>query len=714
MSHLGPSFSDSNPSGGGGGGATAANQVLEIALLTSIDGKFNSLGQKPMAGSVPVVIASDQSSIPVAATQSGTWTVQQGTPPWDVTVSSSALPTGAATEATLSALNAKFNSLGQKTMAASAPVVIASDQSTIPVSVASLPLPSGAATEATLSALNAKFNSLGQKTMANSAPVVLASDQSAIPVTQSGAWSVSVSSSALPTGASTEATLSALNAKFNSLGQKTMANSAPVVLASDQSAIPVTQSGTWTVQQGTPPWQVVGNVASAATDSGNPVKTGAVFNTTQPTVSNGQRVDAQATARGALIVATGADTFNVAVSSAALPTGAATEATLAALNAKFNSLGQKTMANSAPVVIASDQSSIPVAATQSGTWTVQQGTPPWSVAGNVASGAADSGNPVKTGGPFNTTQPTVTNGQRVDTQHTARGAVIVAAGVEPFNTVVTSAALPTGAATEATLAALSAKFNSLGQKTMANSAPVVLASDQSAIPVTQSGTWTVQQGTPPWQVSGNVASAATDSGNPVKIGAVFNTTLPTVTNGQRVDLQADANGRLLSASVPVDGSKLTYASAIAGLALAAAATDVFTLTGSASKTIRIHEISITGSATAAAFANISIIKRSTANTAGTSTTPAVVPHDSANAAGTAVARAYTANPTLGTTVGTIKSTRMLFDSTTIVSTAYVWQQGSNPCQAIVLRGTSEVLAINMNGVTFTTGVVNIHIVWTEE
>lgn len=35
------------------------------ATLSSIDGKLNSLGQKPMASSVPVVIASDQSPLPV-------------------------------------------------------------------------------------------------------------------------------------------------------------------------------------------------------------------------------------------------------------------------------------------------------------------------------------------------------------------------------------------------------------------------------------------------------------------------------------------------------------------------------------------------------------------------------------------------------------------------------------------------------------------------
>lgn len=64
--------------------------------------------------------------------------------------------------------------------------------------------------------------------------------------------------------------------------------------------------------------------------------------------------------------------------------------------------GQAAMAASVPVAIASDQSAVPVA-------------------GNAASGAADSGNPVKVAGRFNTTQPTVTDAQRIDWQMTNRG-----------------------------------------------------------------------------------------------------------------------------------------------------------------------------------------------------------------------------------------------------------------------------------------------------
>ncbi len=43
------------------------------------------------------------------------------------------------------------------------------------------------------------------------------------------------------------------------------------------------------------------------------------------------------------------------------------------------------------------------------------------IGGTVAGGSADSGNPVKTGGVYNTSPPTYTNGQRTDTQVGPRG-----------------------------------------------------------------------------------------------------------------------------------------------------------------------------------------------------------------------------------------------------------------------------------------------------
>lgn len=113
------------------------------------------------------------------------------------------LPTGAATAAnqvtgntSLNNIDSKLPVLGAATIANSLPVNIASDQ-VVPISASTLPLPTGAATETKqdtqITALNSiqssstsidsKLNTLGQKTMAESVPVVLASDQSAINVT---------------------------------------------------------------------------------------------------------------------------------------------------------------------------------------------------------------------------------------------------------------------------------------------------------------------------------------------------------------------------------------------------------------------------------------------------------------------------------------------------------------------------------------------------
>lgn len=128
------------------GAATSALQTSGNTILSAISGKLPAtLGQKAMAASLAVAIASDQGAIP--ASQSGTWNINN----ISGTVS---LPTGAATEATLAAQSAKLPAtLGQKAMAASMAVVIASDQSAVPVSASSLPLPAGAATAAKQPAL---------------------------------------------------------------------------------------------------------------------------------------------------------------------------------------------------------------------------------------------------------------------------------------------------------------------------------------------------------------------------------------------------------------------------------------------------------------------------------------------------------------------------------------------------------------------------------
>lgn len=347
----------------------------------------------------------------------------------NVAASSLPLPSGAATEATLltvdshiTAMSAKLPAaLGQLAMAASMSVAIASNQSAVPISVASLPLPSGAATEAkqdvgnsSLASIDGKLGSLGQKAMAGSAPVVIASDQSAIPL-----------SAAEPTGLGTfdnvrlsnqTAGNDAFGNQINALAVYDFAQGASTGLSGTMSSgsgdlffstdgasnsILVSVDGTWTGSI-TATFGIGGNsptisfrafnsgtITSSITANGvyfvEGIPASGSFTLVNGVASGTANVDAAAYianrntgvwARQAgtwTSAATQSGTWNITNISGtvSLPTGAATETTLAAASAKLPAtLGQKTMANSMAVVIASDQSAVTTSETTASTSSV--------------------------------------------------------------------------------------------------------------------------------------------------------------------------------------------------------------------------------------------------------------------------------------------------------------------------------------------------------
>lgn len=147
----------------------------------------------------------------------------------------------------------------------------------------------------------------------------------------------------------------------------------------------------------------------------------------------------------------------------------------------------------------------------------------------------------------------------------------------------------------------------------------------------------------------------------------------------------------------------------------AAATDVFIINGSATKTIRVLNITFTMTTTAGSGAtlNIALVKRSTANSGGTFTSLNLVPHDSANSASTATVLSYTANPTVGTLVGAIRAFRYSVQTANTVIVCD-WDFGVRPSQALILRGVAQGFAINLNGGSFTGGVASIDVEFTEE
>lgn len=167
------------------------------------------------------------------------------------------------------------------------------------------------------------------------------------------------------------------------------------------------------------------------------------------------------------------------------------------------------------------------------------------------------------------------------------------------------------------------------------------------------------------------------------------------------------NSEVNGASVP--WGYPSFRGGVSALALAAAATDIFTISGSPKCVTAVTRLWISGSATAAAPLKISIIKRSAANTGGTSTNPSLVSADSADKTGPfSTLTAYTVNPgALGTAVGTEMTIDIPVGTATAPSNPVAIDLTMNGMKPIVLRDVTEVLAINLAGATYAGGVVSI-------
>src|SRR6267154_1818040 len=98
-------------------------------------------------------------------------------------------------------------------------------------------------------------------------------------------------------------------------------------------------------------------------------------------------------------------------------------------------------------------------------------------------------------------------------------------------------------------------------------------------------------------------------------------------------------------------AKTTYSAAFFGLVPAASTTDLLCLAGSATKTIKLQSLKLSGSGTAISVP-VTLLKRVSADTGGTAASTAANPantiskRDSSNATATAIPIAYTANPTI--------------------------------------------------------------------
>lgn len=174
----------------------------------------------------------------------------------------------------------------------------------------------------------------------------------------------------------------------------------------------------------------------------------------------------------------------------------------------------------------------------------------------------------------------------------------------------------------------------------------------------------------------------------------------------------------------LDGSVATFSAAGSAFAQVATPTVWLVIQGSASKTVRIRRIELSGAATAAGSMPAVVARCSSAGTPGSAALTAVTAaeHDSSGASATAVVSTvgsanYTTPPTVVANVGAGRVNMVALGSaaTSSAGNPLVFDFGVGGESALVLRGTSEFITISASGAAIPAGGVNDYrIVWTEE
>jgi hypothetical protein len=304
---------------------------------------------------------------------------------------------------------------------------------------------------------------------------------------------------------------------------------------------------------------------------------GGVYNTTPPTLTNGQQAALQLDSSGRLlvdaIITFPYDTNYGTVDATTLRTAAQIGNATGAANFNYGTVGAQTLRVAAQIgnatgaadfgagatdaqtlrvasnlydgsgnAITSTGGALNVSATQSGTWTVQQGSAPWSFVGNLTN---------------NNAAPAATNvGALVAIAESTINASRYTSGDQVL--LVTDLAGNTnmdlqyylGAAVSVTNPIMTTISDGTHSITAAISAYGTAPTGTEVMGVNAyiTNTPTVNQGTSPWIVK-DLADGSVTGGTAgtfsLLTGGIYNSTPPTLTNGQQASLQLDSAGRLL-------------------------------------------------------------------------------------------------------------------------------------------------------------------------
>lgn len=173
-------------------------------------------------------------------------------------------------------------------------------------------------------------------------------------------------------------------------------------------------------------------------------------------------------------------------------------------------------------------------------------------------------------------------------------------------------------------------------------------------------------------------------------------------------------------------TKQTFSAGFIGLVPPASATDTICISGSATKTIRLTQIELSGSAGTLVSLPITMVRRASLDTGGTAASTTANPantiakNDTNNATATAVPISYTAVPTINDSSPTYLRSASLTLPVTSAGTSInklLWTFGgviNQFAQPVVLRGLVDQVCLNFNAVSVSSGVLNGSLEWTEE
>jgi len=187
--------------------------------------------------------------------------------------------------------------------------------------------------------------------------------------------------------------------------------------------------------------------------------------------------------------------------------------------------------------------------------------------------------------------------------------------------------------------------------------------------------------------------------------------------------QAQVNTVPQVGTISAVAKQFSYSASSVGLVPAASATDIFCISPGTTRNISIKRIEIAGTAGTAITTPFLIYRRASLDTGGTAATSLALPVAgrlfAGDPASSATLTAYTANPTINDASPVLLD--IITPSLGVTTTAnngltngdYGESQSWFIHGLVLQKGTTQQICVNLNGVSVSSGVLQISMFWTE-